>query len=505
MAKLNEFVTKDAVEIRDDQLRTIKNGLIKQGVASPYVGPNSDWYLIATSIGNELAVVHANTIVKADQQMPDTAVEADLARIAALWKRAKQGAAGSIGNVIITASATSPIVSGAELTDSLGLRYAVVTGGNYANGDSVPIRAIDVGDDTNHAEGDVLTWVSAPPYCDDKVTVDSGGLVNGINTEDDEVLRARVLDLLGTPPGAGNWEHVVELAEESTSSVQKAFVYPAVGGPATVHVAVAAAPTATSKSRALASTTLNAEVAPYVTGKLPRGAAITSTTVTDVNVDLAIGLSIPESLTANPPGPGGGWTNGTPWPSVDGTTTFAVSVTVATDSTNFTVDAQTAPTAGVTRIAWLSTVDWKVKTALVTAFSGSAGAYAITIDTPFTGIGVGAFIWPECQNAETYAQAVLDAFALMGPGEKTSNASALTRGFRHPIPLNSWPYSIGPAMERAVTDSGDEVLSTAFLYRSDGTVTLNGSGSSLTPQVPAALTDAPNIYIPRHIAFYRRA
>jgi uncharacterized phage protein gp47/JayE len=505
MAEIREFVVKSAEEIRDDILRTIKNGLIDQDVASPNVGPNSDWFVIASSLGNELAVVGANAIVKCDQLMPDTATGDDLERIAALFELSKQPAAGSIGQVTIDASATSPIETGRELVDSAGLRFEVVIGGNFADDAEVLIRAIDTGYATNHAAGDVLQWVTAPPFCSDKVTVFTGGLTNGIDAEDDETLRARLYALLQTPPGAGDWEHCAEVAEESTASVQKAFVYPAIEGPATVHVAVTAAPTEDSKSRVVASATMTGNVDPYIKGKLPSHAYVVVTTVTDVNADVAIGLALPEAPTANPPGPGGGWTNGTPWPSVDGTTAYKCAVTAVSTTASFTVDAQTAPTAGVTRIAWISPYDWTLYTALVTSYTGSAGAYVVSIDNAFTGIAVGCFIWPECQNAETYVDALLAQFALMGPGEKSSNASALARGFRHPAPSNSWPYQLGPALLRSVADAGDEVLSTQFLYRTDGTTTISGSAGSLTPQVPGAVSSPPNQYVPRHIGLYRIA
>lgn len=505
MTELRAFTVKDATEVRDDILRTIKNGLIKQGVASPNVGPNSDWYIIATSLGNELAVIGANAIVQADQLMPDSATDADLARIAALFDREKQPAAGSVGSVILEASATTSIETGRELVDSAGLRYAVTIGGSYANAALVPLRAVDTGAATNHAAGDVLQWVSAPPYCSDKATVATGGLVNGINAEDDETLRARVFALLQVPPGAGDWQHVAELAESSSPSVQKAFVYPAIQGPATVHAAAAAAPTATSKSRVIAAATMSGAVTPYVQGKLPSHAHVAVTTVADVNADVALGLSLPESPTASPPGAGGGWLDGTPWPSVDGITAFRVRITAVSTTTLFTVDAPTAPSAGVSRIAWLSPYDWKLYTALVTSYTGTAGAYQIAIDAAFVGIAANCYIWPACQNAQSYVDALLAQFALMGPGEKTSNASALVRGFRHPPPSTSWASALGPAMLRAITDAGDEVQASQFLHRTDGTVTMTGAAGSLTPQVAAALTDAPNIYVPRHVGFYRIA
>lgn len=505
MAEMGTLVVKDAVTIRDDQLRTIKNGLIKQGVERPNVGPNSDWHITATALGNELAVIGANGIVMGDQMMPDTATGEDLDRICATYELARQPAGKSIGPVIIEASADSPIVTGQTLVDSAGLRFEVVVGGTYEDEETLTIRSIDTGYATNHAEGDVLQWETAPPYCSDKVTVGAGGLVNGIDAEDDEVLRERLFALLRTPPGAGNWEHCAEVAEESDPSVQKAFVYPAVQGPSTVHIAVCAAPTDTNKSRAVADATMSGVIRPFVIGKLPTHAAITVTTIEDVECDLTIAMSLPEAPTASPPGEGGGWVNGTPWPAPNGSSSYSCTVLSVTSSTQFTVSADTAPTPNVSRIMWLSPYDdWTVYTALVTSYTSAASSvYQITIDSAFPNIAAGCFISPECQNAETYFDALLAEFALMGPGEKTSNASALVRGFRHPTIGQGWQMSVGPSMCRALTSSGDEVSAAQFMYRAAGVTSVTGPSGSLTPEVPGAVTDAPKQFIPRHIGIYR--
>lgn len=513
MAVINQFVVKDAVTVRDDILRTIKNGLIEQGVANPNVGPGSDFFITATALGNELAVVGANAVIKADAQMPDTATDdeedpngdQDLTRIASLLRVEPQPATGSVGSVVIESSATSPIAEGAELTDDLGQRYRVTLGGNYANGASVPIEAISTGESTNREEDDVLTWAEAPPYCSDKVTVASGGLINGADAEDSETLRQHIYAKLQVQPGSANWEHVAEIAEESTNSVQKAFPYPAVQGPSTCDVAVTAAPTETNKSRVVASATMSGTVEPYAKGKLPRFGELTVTTVADVNADVAFGLSLPDAPTANPPGPGGGWVDGTPWPTPDGSSTFRCTVTAVTSTTVFTVDATTAPVANVSHIAWLSTTDWQVYTAVVVSVAGTSGAYVITLDKPFVGIATGCYIWPECENAQEYMDTLLAAFALMGPGEKTSNASALQRGFRHPPPSVSWPYSLGPHLLQALSVAHEEIASAQFFHRTDGTSTVTGASGTVTPQVPASISDAPNIFVPRHLAIYRIA
>jgi hypothetical protein len=268
-------------------------------------------------------------------------------------------------------------------------------------------------------------------------------------------------------------------------------------------VALTAAPTSTNKSRDIASSTMNGTVIPYILGLMPEHALGTITTVTNVDADVAFGLTLPEATTASPPGPGGGWLDGTPWPAPDNAATFRCTVTGVTSTSVITVDATTSPTANVSHIAWLSPFNWTLYTALVVAVSGTSGAYTITLDTPFVGIATGCLISPASQNLQLYVSAVLAQFGLMGPGEKTSNASALIRSFRHPRSANGWPMTLGGHLCNAITSAQSEVGTAQFFHRTDGTVTLTGSSGLVTPQVPGVVTNPPNIYRPRHLAFYR--
>lgn len=498
------FTVKSPEEIRDDGLRTLRNGLIERGVADPNVTPGSDFYAEFTAFANELAVVEANALIKADAAMPDTAIGDDLERVCEPYGLSKRPAVGSTGSVIFSATAAATVGTGTELLDPAGLRYAVVTGGTYSNGDLIPIAAVDTGDGTNLAAGVTLRWIVPPAYSASTAEVTTGGLINGADAEGDEELRQRLYARLRTPPRSGNWQHVAELAEASSPAVQRAFVYPAIQGPATLHVAVAAAPTATNKQRAVSAGVVSTSVTPYVQAGLPHHAYSVVTSVTNVNVDMAIGVVLPDATSAG--GPGGGWVSAAPWPTVDGSSYYRVKVTavVASDGTQITVDAQTAPTVGASRVSWISTADWRVRSALVTAVSGTAGAYTITLDAPFTGIATDDLIFPECENQDALLAAVLDFFALMGPGEKSSNAAALILGSRKPLAVNGWVASVGARLLKAVTDTSDDVQAAAFLYRTDGTVTLSGSSGTLTPAVPGSVSSPPNIYVPRRIAFMRQ-
>jgi uncharacterized phage protein gp47/JayE len=499
--QLFTFETRDASTIRDGILRVLSNGLYARGIANPNVTPGSDWYVFAQGVANELAVVEANATIKADAQMPDSSDGAELLRVCAIFGLSLQLAAGSSGPIILSSTAATPIATNAQLIDSNGLRYKLVTGGTYASGTALAIEAIDVGKATNHDEGDVLRWVTAPPFADEKVLVGVGGLRDGHDDEDYEGIRARLLAKLQSPPRSGNWQHVAEIAEGSTTAIQKAFVYPALQGGATVHIAVTATPSAVTRTRDVESSRMSGTVVPYVKGKLNERSEITTTTVTNVPTDVVFTISIPDAPTASPPGEGGGWLDGAPWPD-RGATSKGTRVTSVTTTLVLVVDALIAPTPFVSQVAWLNPADWVVRTARVVAVTGTSGSYTVTLDTPFVGIVVGDCLWPAAQNAQVYVDAALAAFALMGPGEKTANASALNRGYRHPRPSTAWPYMLGSQMLGALDRSSAEISASQFLWRTDGTTDLTGPTGVLTPQVPGVVTGLPNQLIPGRIAFY---
>lgn len=508
--QIGQFTTKTPDEIRDDYLRTVRNGLIQQGITNPQLGPGSDEYRYATALGNELAPIYANTVIKADAQMPDTAtgvapagqnVGADLQREMAIYGLSPRAAAPSAGPITLDCSATTIIPSGAQLVDAAGLRFQVLTPGSYSDGSLVQIVAGAAGAATNHNAGDVLTWVSAPPYCASKQTVGSPGqtpgtpaLTGGADAENNDTARARLLAHIQDPPGSGNASQLNKFATDSSTIVQASSCYPALGGPSTAHVAVVGYASATDKNRDVDATVMTGIVEPYILGQDPEFTAITVTTVANQQVDVAIGLTLPNSPQAAPPGPGGGWVDGTPWPAISGVQTYA-NVTAVASSQQFTVNAPTSPTAGVSHVCMLDPVTWTLRRATVLTASGSAGAYVVTIDTPFPNVtasgGTGSLIFPDATNMQTYVDALLDAFALMGPGEKTSNATVLGRAFRHPPPQISWPYSLGASQLKAIESTGDEVLDTDYYYR-----------SATTPTVPGSINDPPNILVPRNLAFY---
>lgn len=516
---IKSFATKTEREIHDDYLRTVRNGLIQQGIANPQLGPGSDEDNYATAIARELVPVYANSVVTADAQMPDTAagtpvvgqnVGADLVRIMGFYgdgagnKLAPRPAAPSAGPIVLAASAATNIPNDTELFDAAGLRFKVQLGGTYNPGALVPIIAMDAGAASNHAEGDVLQWGTPPTYCQTKQLVGVGGLTGGSDAEDTETARARLLNRLRNPPGSGNAAQIAQYAEDSTPIVQKAFVYPAVGGPSTCHVAVVGYPSDTNKSRAIDATVMSGTVVPYLVGKVPEftefvpSAGQGITTVADEPVDVAIALTLPAATTASPAGPGGGWLDGSPWPAISGVQNYA-NVSAVTSSTQFTVNAPTAPQDGISHVCVLDTTTWTLRRAKVLSHSGTPGAIVITIDTPFPNLVLpnlltgetGSLIFPDATNMQDYVDAYLLAMKLLGPGEKTFNTFVLGRAFRHPPQTQAWPHSLDARLLKQIESVGDEVLDTSYFYR-----------LHTTPDVPGSISDPPFQLIPRHVGFY---
>lgn len=624
--------SKTQAQIRDDILRTLANHLRyvysqtggAQGSPNPNVGPDSDYYGLATGVANEICVGIANGNVNTDNQMPDTAGGTFLDRWLALFGLSRASATQSSGVITPQYSLTQGytlVPQGAVLIDSVGLRYQVTAGGQYGPGNpnagqpanlQIPVQSIDTGSGVDHANGDQLSWVTYVAFVGPNASVGTTGGVDGLsggnNSEvgNDEPPRQRLFARLQNPPAGGNWADVIRWITESSPDVQAGFCYPALLGPSTVFgVAVGAAQTtapltSSSKSRTLPSTLISGTVAPYVQSQYSTRAAVIIAGVTSQPIDLALLLSLPPAPTAQPSGPGNGWLDASPWPTsvggaapccvtgfvqgpVTGTgttpqavtltgtpvaspTSISISITStgavgaaqfswslngvvqqsaqtvtstfvlgstgltanfpagtytsgdtytsSTLSNQFVCNATTAPTAGVSRIAYVSVSNWTLYTATVLAVTGGSGAYTLTIDTPWPNLGadcaiivaggvtLGAAIFPQSVQQANYLAAVLEGFANLGPGEWTSNTQALVRAFRHPAPSLAWPYALDATFLRTVEDAGSEVLSVQYLYRSKSIPDVPAT-PTITTTDPLTLTSAPpNILVPRSLSWY---
>lgn len=498
-------ISKTPAQIRDDFLRTIKNGLVDLGISDPNVAENSDYYVLGTALADQISAVFNNIEVQSDASFPDTATGTDLDRILEIYGLARRPAGGSSGQIAIVTSADTLVPLGANLTSSTGEVYEVSIGGTYSNGDYIPVDSVDTGIKTNLAVDEVLTWTSPPAYTQSTATVVQA-LTGGVDEEDDETARARLLTRLQNPPAAGNWQHVAEITEASDPVIQKAFIYQAANGPATIHIAVVGYPSDVSKSRVVSTIKLNSIIIPTVLGNLPEHIETTVTTVVDEPTDCAIQLVIPLAVSSTSlstgPGTGNGWVNTAPFPAPNGTTHYFCPVSGVTDSTHFTIDSpvNTPPTAGITKIHWIDKTDWTIKQGVITSYTGT-GPYNVVIDTPFAGIAVADWIFPATINGQVYLDALLDAFKAMGPGEKTSNLAIFSRASRRPRPQISYPFTLDSSILRGLINSSDEVQTADFWYRSKDPPA-QVSTSSVSPTVPTLITDSPRILIPRNLGFY---
>lgn len=492
---VDSLAVKTFEEVRADWLRTYRNGLINRGVVDPSVGSGSEAYLRATALAQQIVAATANTKAAANAQMPDTATGDDLVREAALKGLSYRNAGPSSGKIVLdsTIAGSVGIPTGAQLIDENGLTYQVIVGGQFADGASIDIESIDTGESTNLVAGSVLRWTAPPEFVQPTALVGSGGLTGGVGKETEEGLRGRLLDRYRNPPNGVNSAALNIAVEASSSAVQKCFAFPACNGPSTVHLAAVGAPSATNKSRIVNSIVMSTKVVPGGVGAVPEYAECVVTTVQDYPTNVSIGLSLPSSKTASPAGPGGGWLDGNPFPVL--ASPGYVEVLDVILSTNIQVASDVAPIIGDT-ICWLSTHDWTLVTAkIVTVPLGGVSPYYIGLDTPLVdasgnSIALGDYIFPGAEQMPAYVKAALDAFAGLGPGEKTNAAGLIPRARRRPLTVESWPSSLTTRFLQAFANRS-EVYASGYLYR-----------ETTTPPLPSVISDAPYILVPRQLGFY---
>lgn len=510
MASLDTFVVPTPEQIRDANLRVRRNGLIARGVTNPNVTRDSDHWVQATALAQSLSTALQNVVIMNDQSMPDTATGERLVRWLNFYGLTPESPTGASGNVTFVTSTATLVPIDSRLLDEIGQVYKVTVGGTYNDGDEIPIVGVSTGKATDHDTGDILQWVDQPAFADNTVTVAAPGLIGGADQDDDEASRSLLYSHVRNPAGGGNWSQVIQWAKAASASVQSAFVYPALEGPATLGLCLLGQLTydpGNGFTREV-SETVRAAVHDYVAAQLDANKHVFLRTQTPKDADSAaidtnvsIGLSLPASTGAG--GPGGGWVDAIPWPVLLGSAKY-VRVETVTDSTHLTLtsnDAATTPTAtglvdGVTKVAWFSPQafangDTSVITATVTAHGGSTGHVTVTLSEPFAGILAGDYVFPSCERADDYAKAFMAAMSNLGPGQWYPDLSLVPQAARQPLVARQQPSDVASSLLKPIENAGDEVEDVAYLDR-----------SVTSPSAPLSLTASPNVLVPQALGFY---
>jgi hypothetical protein len=368
------------------------------------------------------------------------------------------------------------------------------------DGLAVEFVAVTPGIDSDQAAGTVLTWDSASiAYLGKTVTVDSAGFDGGADEDGEEVLRQRLLRRLAFPQVGGNWSYVANLAEEASSGVAVAYVYPAMRGPSSYDVAIQGA-----ADDAVLSVAVQDTVAAAILVDMPGSANLNVTTVTEEEIDVIIDLQLP--LPASAGGTGGGWVDELPWPSdAEAGGTWPSISAINVDASTITVTSTSAdpPVAGNRIAVWIPDDD-EFTELTIASVAGSSGAYVLTVDsgdaTKLGKLTTDMYVSAWAEHMDEYGSLFATACELLGAGEKTANVDILKFARRRPPPDIERPARLTARELYAITSVRAEVLDISFAARFETTTTTTRT----EPSVPSITSIAPNKLKLAHLAFRRK-
>ena len=491
-------VVKNAAELRDQFLRDIRLAAIDAGVTAPPVTPGTDWFMLATAVANVGLIAQANIAISDSEISIFTASTERLAQLRSEYGLPEVQKSGASGRVTISVSGAATIPSGTQLLLPNGFRIQVV--GTYVSptdGQEIDVTAVDLGSASNTVAGTPVRFISAPFNILEVATVSIGApLTGGIDTETEDRLRKRILNVTQNRPAGGNWAHVREVALNSSGAVQDCFIYPGLGGPGSsqaVPVKMYDRPNL-NFSRAMNAAQLNT-VRGAIQSQFGLDTEHVIRAAADERVDVALSMSLPASALAG--GTGLGWLDPTPWPTPTGADLGRCQVSVYTGVTLTTSAATTTtPAALQTKIAWWSPNDMRFYQGLVISYTGGTGAWELILDKPLadsTGAApaVGDYICPAAKSLSLYGDAWLDLLENLGPGENTADINRLPRSLRKPLVTDAAPSSVNAAALSRFTDKFSEINSTAVSY-----------SSQTVPTTPVIVSASPNVLSPRKFAVY---
>jgi len=192
--------------------------------------------VLAKAYGGAVHLLHGHLEWISKQIIIDTADADYLERHAQIWGVTRRAADYAQGSVIFAGSDGSVIPSGTVLRRSDEVEYTTDEDGTISSGTAtVPVTAVLAGASGNSDSGVSLSLLAPIAGISGSATVGLDGLTNGIESEDDEALRERLIARIQQPPQGGAASDYEQWAT-SISGVDRAFVFPLYFGPGTVAI-----------------------------------------------------------------------------------------------------------------------------------------------------------------------------------------------------------------------------------------------------------------------------
>jgi uncharacterized phage protein gp47/JayE len=491
-------------EILNQLLTNVRFSYDRIGV-TVNVSRGSELYIRMKAVASRVSIAIANNEISLSGVSPLDAAGETLTQVAGVYGVSRREASSGSGNIIVsvvTGVVTIPADFACTAPD--GIQYKTISSVTVPDGAIVAVSAVSAGSNTDQKAGTVITWDSAAiGNLNQDANVDPGGIDGGSDEDDDEALRERLIQRLSFPAEGGNWAQVAQLAENASSAVEAAFVYPAVRGPSSYDVAL----TKVGTDRQLSIANVN-YVATAILAEMPGSADLNCTSVEPEYVDVIVDSVLP--LPVNAGGAGGGWRDPIPWPSSAETLAPVgiariTAVNLALSQIDVDSTAADPPKAGDRFGIWNPTggsdgagsmAEFAIQ--FVTPFP-----YTITIDTnqsdAISFIQTGMYCSAGAVNLKGYSSGLLKAIQGLGPGEKSNDPDIIPRALRNPGSDIQYPTSITTLTLCSVTNEYSEVLNMVFA----GRFTTGTFVPLFSPTLPPTTVDAPRILVLNNLAFRR--
>lgn len=160
--------------------------------------------------------------------LPDFASAAGVRRWRKMWGLPEVPGVRADGPTRFTGTPAQPVPLGRELVRADGTEYLttvadVIGGGGFAD---INVQAVEAGEAGNVDAGVTLYLSSPLSGVDTETTVQSPGVEGGLDDEDTEAERRRVLVRTGTPPQGGAVADFVQWALEAVANTRAVYVEP---------------------------------------------------------------------------------------------------------------------------------------------------------------------------------------------------------------------------------------------------------------------------------------